>query len=323
MCYSAQIKADYGKFVREFGAVMDIHAFVRLFWEKRKDGGWTKLPKALRDAFRKPETEEGFELAKLVAEGDRELAAELEAGLATQRERLAKAEAKLAGPKPTKTAAEEKRKALNNIKAAERNLAKLSRRDPEPGDTRIFPDWYTPVLIVENGRRVVKPMRYHCRLAGMPASSDWVIDRVTKRKTISGTYNARRDNLKRFWRKQYGHTHGIIVVTKFYEHVERDGKDTILEFTPNTGEEMIVACLWSHWTDESGKGEPDLDSFAAITDDPPPEIAATGHDRCIIPIKPEHVDAWLNPDPNNLAALDAILDDRPRPYYEHRIDKAA
>ena len=38
-----------------------------------------------------------------------------------------------------------------------------------------------------------------------------------------------------------------------------------------------------------------------------------------IPIKPEHVDGWLNPDPNNLKALSAILDDRERPYYEHRL----
>ncbi|MFL9860072.1 hypothetical protein PQR72_30795 [Paraburkholderia madseniana] len=41
--------------------------------------------------------------------------------------------------------------------------------------------------------------------------------------------------------------------------------------------------------------------------------------RCIIPIKPEHIDAWLNPDPHNLAAQYAILDDRERPYYEHRM----
>lgn len=75
---------------------------------------------------------------------------------------------------------------------------------------------------------------------------------------------------------------------------------------------MLVACLWNHHPgNERGEGE--LYSFAAITDDPPPEIAAAGHDRCIIPIKPENVEAWLNPDPQNLAALQAILDDRDRP----------
>jgi hypothetical protein len=35
----------------------------------------------------------------------------------------------------------------------------------------------------------------------------------------------------------------------------------------------------------------DLWSFAAITDEPPQEVAAAGHDRCIIPIKEEHLNA--------------------------------
>jgi len=61
-------------------------------------------------------------------------------------------------------------------------------------------------------------------------------------------------------------------------------------------------------------------SFAAITDEPPPEVAEAGHDRCIVQIKPENIDAWLNPDPRSLAACYEILDDRPRPYYEHRLE---
>lgn len=77
-----------------------------------------------------------------------------------------------------------------------------------------------------------------------------------------------------------------------------------------------MVCRWSHWT---GAGQPDLLSFAAITDARPPEVCATDHDRCIIPIKPEHVDAWLNPMPSELEAQLAILDDRERPYYEHRL----
>jgi putative SOS response-associated peptidase YedK len=57
---------------------------------------------------------------------------------------------------------------------------------------------------------------------------------------------------------------------------------------------------------------------AAITDEPPPEVAAAGHDRCVIPLKRENIDSWLNPDPANLDAQYAILDDRETPYYEHR-----
>lgn len=76
-----------------------------------------------------------------------------------------------------------------------------------------------------------------------------------------------------------------------------------------------MACLWSRWTGPEGK----LLSFAAITDDPPPEVAAAGHDRCIIPIKPENMDVWLNPDPKDRATSYAILDDRQRPYYKHQL----
>jgi len=62
--------------------------------------------------------------------------------------------------------------------------------------------------------------------------------------------------------------------------------------------------------------EPDLYSFAAINDEPPPEVAAAGHDRCSIPIKPDKLDAWLTPEGRSKEELQAILDDRH--YYEHR-----
>jgi putative SOS response-associated peptidase YedK len=47
-----------------------------------------------------------------------------------------------------------------------------------------------------------------------------------------------------------------------------------------------------------------------ITDTPPADISAAGHDRGIVPIRPEHLDAWLNPEPGDLASQYRILDDR-------------
>jgi putative SOS response-associated peptidase YedK len=163
-------------------------------------------------------------------------------------------------------------------------------------------------------------MRYQCRPQGKPAFYD------TK---YPGTYNARRDNLEGFWKGQFGHTHGIMVVNAFYENVSQHKveqrelapgekeENVVLEFKPRPIQDMLVACLWSHWKGKNG--EDDLLSFAAITDEPPAEIAAAGHDRCIIPIKPENVDAWLDPQTSDLTAMYAILDDRQRPYYEHRM----
>ncbi len=116
-----------------------------------------------------------------------------------------------------------------------------------------------------------------------------------------------------------GYRHGIMLVDTFYENVEGpDGKSKVIQFTLRDRETMLVACLWSHWKDPAAK-EPDLISFAAITDEPEPEVTAAGHDRTIINIKPEHVDAWLDPEPGDLAALYAIFDDKRHPYYEHRL----
>ena len=53
------------------------------------------------------------------------------------------------------------------------------------------------------------------------------------------------------------------------------------------------------------------------------EVAAAGHDRTIIQIKPENVDRWLTPERRSIEELQAILDDRPEAYYEHHISRAA
>lgn len=307
MCFSAQVWAAYNKFVRVHGAVMDIKEFHRTFIAVREAGQWSRLPKAMRESFRRPEDESGFELARLVAEGDREQLAAVETELAAQRERLARTEAVLAGARPTKKAADERRIAGNKITAAERKREDLLRRELEPDDSRIYPGYYAPVMVWEDGRRMIKPMRYQCRPAGKPASFDL---------RYPGTYNARRDSLEGFWREQFGHRHGLIVVETFYENVQgQDGRNRVVRFTPRDREPMLVACLWSRW---EGPGETLL-SFAAITDEPEPEVAAAGHDRTIVNIKPEHIDAWLRPDPADLAALYAIFDDKRHPYYEHRI----
>ena len=74
---------------------------------------------------------------------------------------------------------------------------------------------------------------------------------------------------------------------------------------------------------KSPDGEEALLSFAAITDDPAREVAAAGHDRTIIQIKPEHIDAWLTPEARSAEELQAILDDRPKAYYEWSEARAA
>ena len=161
-------------------------------------------------------------------------------------------------------------------------LADLRRTEPNNEDARIFPMSYAPVLITEEGRTVIKPMRYTCRLAGKRADVE---------KRFPGIYNARRDSLDDYWRGVYGRKHAVMVISGFYENVpehlyqhrelapNEKEKNLVLEFDPKPSQDMLVACLWDHWT---LPGKPGLDSFAAITDELTPEICgdwAPAHDH--------------------------------------------
>lgn len=310
MCYSAQIEAEYNKYARETGAKLSIQEYVRLFHSNDKKR--PRIPRAIELELLRMAPSDGDvrEVQRLIREQDALQIAALEQDLFKQRKRLADAERSLQ-VKTTKKALDDKRIATDKVAWALGKLGDLRRTEVKPKDARIFPGWYAPVLLWEDGGYVIKPMRYQCRPAGKPAVYD---------TRYPGTYNARRDNLEGFWKGQFGHTHGLLIATRFYENVERHDAGrapykAVLEFAPRGLDRMLVACLWSEWR----QGDERLLSFAAITDEPPAEVAAAGHDRCIIPIRPENLAAWLRPDPRDLGASYAILDDRERPYYEHRI----
>jgi putative SOS response-associated peptidase YedK len=170
---------------------------------------------------------------------------------------------------------------------------------------------FTGVILREGSENLLVPMRYHCRPAGKLASID---------RQFPGLYNARRDNIDKFWRQQFGDTHAVMVVESFFENVDRDGKNVVLHFKPRPAKNMFIACLYSEWEDPK-TGE-QLLSFAAVTDEPPAEVAAAGHDRMIVNLKRENVDAWLTPAGRSDADLRAILSDREAPYYEHEVEAA-
>ena len=318
MCYSAQVQSQYKKYVRYIGNAnaLDIKAFFRKYWERINDSS-IKIPKAIDSWFAIDPDAHADNIRQAIAQWSEEQATKLEQELFKQKKRLNDAERTLQ-TKTTKKAQEDQRIATDKIEWCKAKLAALHRTSNEPDDERFFPGWYAPVIVMENGQKVIKPMRYQCRTPGSPTFFD---------RKFPGTYNARRDNLGGFWKGLFGISHGVMIVSAFFENVSRhtmehrelrEGEkeeNVILEFRPNTGEDMLVACVWAHWK----QGDEELLSFAAITDEPPAEVAAAGHDRCIIPIKPENVDAWLNPDSKNLDALQAILEDRSRPYYEHRM----
>jgi putative SOS response-associated peptidase YedK len=306
MCYSAQITAHYKKFVRQHGAIMGLKEFTELLLTDTKKKGKSRMPKAMEEWFRDADSPQERDIWALIQAQRQARELELQQEMFKQAKRLADAERSLQA-KLTKKAQDDQRIARSKVEKLRGDLADLRRHEPQARDFRFFPGNYAPLLVAENQQLVVYPMRYQCRLPG------WT---ETIERKYPGTYNARRDSLAKSWSLLFGYQHGLLIVDTFYENVQgADGRNQVLQFTPRTGEPMLVPCLWNRSVDPRGE-EPDLLSFAAITDEPEPEVAATGHDRTIINLKPEHVQAWLHPDPEQLEEQYRILDDRQHPYYE-------
>lgn len=321
MCYSARVRADFRQYQR-FGGKLDIHAFVKMFVDRGRGGDLlSAVAKPLRNAFMTPRNS-GEEQVRAAAIDAYSLAAmQQEAIIAEQTARLLAAQAKLA-IKPTKTAANDARIAQNKIDTARAKLGLTEERDEVVGWWRFYPGWYAPILLRDpaTGERVVVPARFRCRVPG------WTREDEKKKE---GSYCARKDSLRTVWRKLFGSNHALIVASRFYESVDlhdlqrrelAPGERAIpqeISFTPQPEQEMLLACLWRYV--EETPEEPGFYSFALITRDPPPEVAAAGHDRCVIPIRPKNVDAWLHPDPGNLGDQYAILEDPIDVYFQHEL----
>lgn len=327
MCYSAAVKANFSAFQRLFpSSKMKIKEFFDLYIRRKKKlKPLLRVPRVVDEQFRRPQTDDERQIQLLIDEYNAEQVVATEQELFAQRKRLADAE-RVLQTKETKKALNDQRVAGNKIADALAKLERMRRTELRESDARMFPGWWVPVLMMEDGEPVIRPMRYQCRPAGKPAFYD------TK---FPGTYNARRDNLRGFWKEQFGRTHGVMIVSSFYENVARHAaehrelapgeqpENLVLRFTPQPPQDMWIACLVSYWTPPPGSDEEPFWSFAAVTDDPLPEVAAAGHDRTIIALKPENVEAWLTPVGRSLDALDQVLEDKARPFYEHELAKAA
>ena len=170
MCYSAQIWADYRRYVREFGALLDIKEFYDLFWRRKSDSK-IKIPKGMETAFAEPASDIEREIKALIGEFTAGQELKLQQELFKQKKRLADAERSLE-TKTTKKAEEDMRIATSKISWAMDKLCDLHRSELVDEDARIFPQHYAPVMVMQDGKRVVRPMRFHCRPEGKPAFYD-------------------------------------------------------------------------------------------------------------------------------------------------------
>lgn len=306
MCYSSQIESAYARYLRETGAEMDLDQFTEIYGFSVQDSR-VRIPRAIDRWFDSPDTDKGRAIHAMIERRNAAMVDKLTADLFTQRRRLADAQRALQA-KPTKKAAEEQRIATSKIEQILRRLPLYQGTAPAALDARIFPFHHAPIVIEEQGRRVLRLARYHCRQARQPASID---------RQRPGLYNARRDNLEKYWRNEFGHHHALMLAWSLFENVERDGRNVVLHFSPRPQQLLRIACIYSEWVDPAtGKK---LLSFAAVTDEPPAEVAAAGHDRFPINLAPAAAERWLAPAGHCAPELQAVLDDREQPVYEYEI----
>ena len=321
MCYSALVVQGVRKLNRQLGLKLDYVESEKLYLPRLEDPS-IAISRGFEANFEDPQNDQERRIKGAIDEYRSRLAIKTEKDLFYQKSRLVNAERSLK-EKEAKKAGEDVRIASNKIDALTRKLSDIRRSEPASRDNRIFPMVYGGVIIKHGGEICLTPMRYFCRPAGKPAFYD---------KKYPGLYNARRDNLQKFWSEQFGIHHAIMVVDGFFENVSwhamqhrelaagEQPQNVVLQFTPKPAQSMLIACLYSHWTDSP---EPGLRGFAAITDEPPADVSAAGHDRCIINLNPKNVDAWLTPENRSTDELQGILSDRAVSLYQHEALQAA
>lgn len=330
MCYSAMVEQDAKKLSRQFDAEIKMEMYAELF-DRRADGEKLLLNKAMEIPFLKSaKSIEERSIAKTIRTWHSEEIARIQKDLDAQTERLEKATESLK-KKETKKALNDVRVATNKISKFKKDIEKHeSEKIESESEERIFPKHYASVVLLDDkGKKIVMPMRYLMR----PHDEDESFD-----DEHDGCYNARYDNLTRvkFWNDSLVNgRRGFIVVKKFYENVQTvdylkkrklpaklaDKDNIVVCFEPKGVSEMYIPVLWDLC---KIKGVPKLYSMALITDDPPPEVEETGHNRCPIFLKEEALEEWLTSVLKSGKEIkENILSRRETPYYKHEVVGAA
>lgn len=165
---------------------------------------------------------------------------------------------------------------------------------------RVFPHKEFPVVIAEEGQRVVKQMNYSL----VPKWSQ-------VRRPKFSTYNCRIESVceKPTWREPIKRHRCLVGFTSFYESCyEGSHAGNVVEFQQAEHGLLVAAGIWEQWVDKS-TGEV-LDSFAIITTKPDPYIKSVGHDRSplFLPQSNEVFTEWLDIEPKVCAkAKDFLL----------------
>lgn len=302
MCYSAMVKEDIRKLERAYNAHISWDDFLELYRQRERDQEFSlKIPGGMDSQLIALGGTAAKEIQKLCNSHRVAERAQREEAVAAVLDELIVLEATIA-KKPTKTAQTKLDAKLRKLKKLHAAAAKLS---VVTGDYRIFPFQFAPVIIQSGAERLIVPMRFQ------------ILPRWGK-DTKYDLFNARRDSLqvKKTWIPLFGKTHALFPFEKFFERVGPEENRVEIAFTPDGYESMWAAALYDEFkSSELGI----IRSFAMVTDEPPPEVAAAGHDRCPVFIDRTLVADWLAPAGQSLEQLDALLGRKQPTHYSHAL----
>jgi putative SOS response-associated peptidase YedK len=298
MCYSALLIKAYEEYERMFSAPFDLPAFHRLYRQRELDL-LLKIPPALDSLLAAVDPLN----AAILRESDRLWRANCEAEIV----RLKQHNIELTASLPKKANAAMKAP-LNEAKRRCKSLETALKSSEDSSDTyRIYPKYFAPLIMVEGGERKTVPARYRV----LPRSGVEYPDEYN-------TYNAVREMLtvRKTWKPLFGRQHALFPFLRFYEWLRnpKTGKKEEVAFAPLGYQRMWAASLYEEYDDpQIGV----IRSFAMITDYPPPEVAAAGHDRCPIFLQEEYLDSWLRPEGRSVEVLDQLLERKQDAYFEN------
>ncbi len=280
MCYSARVRQNLKHLSRKYEAEVDYEAFEELY-RRRAEGEDIKMSRDLQRNFQNPETDIERRTAAYITQYLQAKRSEWEKAVFAQKRRVAEAEESLAK--------RETKKSPGRHPYWHQEGARVSRSPGRPTSNgtqqRRCADLSTQLRACADFTNKTTGSSSRCATpAGWPAS------RPTWRSgsPVPTTHVAIAS--MDYWRAVYGRKHAVMVISGFYENVpehlyqhrelapDEKEKNLVLEFDPKPARDMLVACLWDHWIKP---GEPGLDSFAAITDEPTPRSCsdrASAHD---------------------------------------------
>lgn len=175
----------------------------------------------------------------------------------------------------------------------------------------LAPRQHAPVFVWEDGRAVLKPMRWG--LIPPSAKDESIGDQLA---------TARAETLtdKTSFRRPFEKQRCLVPADGFYEwDAAPDGKQPF-RFTRKGGGFFCMAGLWEKWhrphregelgLDDTGPGiDQTLETFTIITTKAN-SVVAQVHDRMPVILAPDHYHWWLQPDRFELQFLKTLL----RPY---------